>query len=148
MTESDNERRRFQRFPASELAAQWRRGRGSHWQSLTVYDFTRDGMAVARPQDGPAEGEQVEVRLALTLDNDDIRIDRLTATVVNRQSRRGHDSIGLEFQPETALLTRSDGLRAQLGRIEGILDREEQHQLRTQPADAIPGLGHEEDTRG
>jgi len=126
-----HERRRLRRFPAANLSAEIKHKRVliGGWKPATPYDFTRSGMAVELDGMVLEKGEVVEVRLTLTLDIGELRLDRLVAVVRNT----GRDRFGLEFDFQASRHMKSLTTQSQLGRIEGILDRSEKLRRRLAP---------------
>ncbi len=126
-----HERRRLRRFPAASLTAEVKRKRVlvGGWKPAIPHDFTRTGMAVELDGLTLEKGEIVEVRLTLTLDTGELRVDRLIAVVRNV----AHGRFGLEFDFQASRHMKSLTTQAQLGRIEGILDRSEKLRRRMAP---------------
>lgn len=122
-----HERRRLRRFPAVELSAQIkaRRGMFGHWETVNAEDFTRTGMSFESVSLKLEKGDVVEVRLTLLLEMGDLKIDRLVAVVRNIQRHGVGWRYGLEFDYSASRHMKSLTTQAQLGRIEGILDRSE-----------------------
>jgi hypothetical protein len=140
-TETD-ERRRFRRLPAAELHVKWRPRKGlfGSFQPTNGYDFTRDGLSIIAPEGTFSTGDRVELRLELRMEAGSMNVDRLLAQVVNQRSHDGPVLYGLAFDYAASRSMRSAEKRAQLGRIEGILERGEKLKLRLQPLQEINGL--------
>lgn len=121
------ERRRLTRFPAPDLEATLKCGRGlrARWQPVKAFDFTRSGLSIASPR--PLEvGESVELNLRLPLASGDLVADRLVARVQNVQADEVQGlRYGLAFDFAANRHMRALSTASSLGRIEGILDRSE-----------------------
>lgn len=122
-----HERRRLRRFPAAELSAQIkaRRGLFGSWETVNADDFTRTGISFESVNLTLEKGDVVEVRLTLLLDMGEIKVDRLIAVVRNQHRHGVGWRYGLEFDYSASRHMKSLTTQAQLGRIEGILDRSE-----------------------
>lgn len=144
-TPTDDEKRRFQRLPAAELKVAWRPRKGlfGRYQPTRGYDFTREGLCITEPPGTLATGDRIELRLQLAMETDDIIIERIVAEVVNERNQAGMSRLGLAFDFRANRLMRAEQTKAQLGRIEGILERSEKLRLRLQPLSMISGLADE-----
>ncbi|WP_158227233.1 PilZ domain-containing protein [Mangrovitalea sediminis] len=122
-----HERRRFRRFPAAELSVQvkTRRGLFGKWETVNPEDFTRTGLAFESTGMELEKGDVVEVRATLLLDMGDLKVDRLVAVVRNLHRHGIARRYGLEFDYSASRHMKALTTQAQLGRIEGILDRSE-----------------------
>ena len=122
-----HERRRLRRFPAAELSVQIkaRRGLFGNWNTVNADDFTRTGMSFESTDLSLDKGDVVEVRATLLLDMGDLKVDRLVAVVRNKHRHGVAWRYGLEFDYSASRHMKSLTTQAQLGRIEGILDRSE-----------------------
>lgn len=148
-TSSKNqERRRFRRLPAAELHAAWRLRKAlfGGYTPTRSHDFTREGLSITEKADTFKIGDRVELKLQLTMKASRISLERLIAEVVNERTLEGDASLtrfGLAFDFTGSRLMRSQQTRAQLGRIEGILERSEKLRLRLQPLENIRGLAEQ-----
>lgn len=148
-TSSKNqERRRFRRLPAAELHAAWRPRKAlfGGYTPTRSHDFTREGLSITEKADTFKIGDRVELKLQLTMKASRISLERLIAEVVNERTLEGDASLtrfGLAFDFTGSRLMRSQQTRAQLGRIEGILERSEKLRLRLQPLENIRGLAEQ-----
>lgn len=145
MTPEHDERRRFHRLPAAELKVAWRPRKGlfGRYQPTRGFDFTREGLSITEASGTLVPGDRVELRLELTMDADNLTIDRVVADVVNSRETDGQARLGLAFDFQANRLMRAEQTRAQLGRIEGILERSEKLRLRLQPLSHINELARQ-----
>lgn len=131
------ERRKLRRMPAANLALEWRPRKGlfSRFQPAEGRDFTRNGLSIAvNSQTGIKEGDAVELRVELSMEAGTLGLEKLVAIVRNiRDNNRGGSLMGLEFDFGASRTMKSEQTLAQLGRIEGILERSEKLRLRIQP---------------
>ena len=113
------------------------------WMAVDPHDFTRSGMAVEADGLKLELGDVVEVKLQLALDIGDLKVDKLIAVVRNIHKDGNHPRFGLEFDFQASRHMKSLTTQAQLGRIEGILDRSEKLRRRIAPSlEAAQGGGH------
>lgn len=140
-----HERRRLRRFPAADLTAELRLKRTliGGWTAAEPHDFTRTGMAVEAKDLTLEQGDLVEVRLRLALDIGELKVDKLIAVVRNIHPAGDQPRFGLEFDFQASRQMKSLTTQAQLGRIEGILDRSEKLRRRIAPSlEAAQGGGN------
>ncbi len=119
---SNEERRRYRRFPSANLKAQVKVKKGlfSEWQDVDVSDFNDHGMAILVPRKSKYP-TRLTFRLMLEMDMGVIKIDRLEADCVNKLEKLDRHRIGLQF--DGATLEKSKHLRSQLSRIQRILEK-------------------------
>lgn len=119
---STPERRRYRRFPSANLKAQVKVKKGlfNEWQDVDVSDFNDHGMAILVPRKSKYPS-RLTFRLMLEMDMGVIKIDRLEAECVNKHEQLDRHRIGLQF--DAASLDKSKDLRAQLARIQRILEK-------------------------
>lgn len=144
----NEERRRFRRLPAAELHVAWRPRKAlfGGYTSTRSHDFTREGLSITEKADTFQIGDRVELKLQLTMKASSITLERMIAEVVNERSLAGDANMtrfGLAFDFTASRLMRSQQTHAQLGRIEGILERGEKLRLRLQPLEHIRGLAEQ-----
>tara|TARA_R100000687_G_scaffold54780_1_gene43537 strand:+ start:73 stop:555 length:483 start_codon:yes stop_codon:yes gene_type:complete len=144
---STNDRRKFRRFPAAQLQVSWRIRKGffTPYALAQSEDFTREGVSIlvkrqATGDSALSKGTRVELRLVLEMATGDLVVERLVARVQNQRSIGDATLYGLMFDFAANRYMRSEHTKAQLGRIEGILDRTEKLRLRVQPLNAIPAF--------
>lgn len=138
-----HERRRLRRFPAADLVAHLRH-KGAilgGWIEAEPHDFTRSGMAVENIDLPLESGAMVEIRLTLKLDIGELQVNKIIAVVRNVTKVKGRQRYGLEFDFQASRHMRSLATQAQLGRIEGILDRSEKLRRRLAPSIELAGSG-------
>ncbi|MGP4842887.1 hypothetical protein ACTXGQ_02045 [Marinobacter sp. 1Y8] len=150
---SINDRRKFRRFPAAQLQVSWRVRKGffSPFTLAQSEDFTREGVSIlvektAAGGSALSKGARVELRLVLEMATGDLVVERLIARVQNQRSIGDKTLYGLMFDFAANRYMRSENTKAQLGRIEGILDRTEKLKLRIQPLNAIRAFAGDEHT--
>lgn len=140
-TSQHPERRKLRRMPAANLSLEWRPRKGlfSRFQPAEGKDFTRNGLSMTiAGNDKVKEGDTVEVRVELSMEAGVLALDKLVATVRNvRNDDAGRPSLGLEFDFNASRTMKSEQTLAQLGRIEGILERSEKLRLRIQSPDEV-----------
>lgn len=146
--QKNEERRRFRRLPAAELHVAWRSRKGlfGSYSPTRSHDFTREGLSITERADTFRTGERVELKLNLVMTASRITLERVVAEVVNQRAlvdNAGMVRYGLAFDFAGNRLMRSQQIRAQLGRIEGILERSEKLRLRLQPLEHIRGLAEQ-----
>lgn len=138
------ERRRLRRLPAAELHVEWRPRKGlfGRFRPAEGRDFTRAGLSVCLHGDDRLDvGDILELRIELKMEAGTLHLDRVVAVVRNiRDTGEDKPLYGLEFDYNANRTMKSDQTRAQLGRIEGILERSEKLRLRIQPLQDIEGL--------
>lgn len=139
------ERRKLRRLPAAELNLEWRLRKGlfSRFRPAEGRDFTRKGVSVVLDSSDTLNiGDAVELKVELIMEAGALSLEKAAAVVRNiRETADGRPLFGLEFDFTANRSMKSDHTRAQLGRMEGILDRSEKLQLRIQPLADIDGLG-------
>lgn len=138
------ERRQLRRLPAAELNVQWRPRKGlfGRFRPASGQDFTRAGLSLCLEGDDTLEvGDAIELRIELRMEAGTLTLDKVAASVRNiRETGNGTPLYGLEFDYNANRTMKSEQTRAQLGRIEGILERSEKLRLRIQPLKEIEGL--------
>ncbi len=138
------ERRQLRRLPAAELNVQWRPRKGlfGRFRPAEGLDFTRSGLSVYLDGNDSLEvGDAIELRIELRMEAGTLALDKVVAVVRNiRDTGQGKPLYGLEFDYSANRTMKSEQTRAQLGRIEGILERSEKLRLRIQPLKDIEGL--------
>lgn len=138
------ERRQLRRLPAAELNVSWRPRKGlfHRYRPAEGLDFTRNGLSLRlNPEDNLAPGDTVEMMLELIMEVGTLNVERLVAVVHNMREQPGGSPLyGLGFDFNANRLMKSGHLVAQLGRIEGILDRSEKLKLKIQPLADIDTL--------
>ncbi|MDC0661346.1 hypothetical protein [Marinobacter sp. SS21] len=138
------DRRKLRRMPAANLALEWRPRKGlfGRFRPAAGFDFTRQGLSmVVNGQYLLKEGDAVELRAQLSMEAGVLDLDKLIAKVCNlRHSGQDQQIAGLQFDFTASRAMKSDQVKAQLGRIEGILERSEKLRLRIQPLEAF-GVG-------
>lgn len=136
-------RRRLRRFPAAKLSAHVKKRAGLFGRGLAVkaFDFTRAGLAIESNALDLKSNERVQVSLLLKLETGDIQITGLIAWVRNLQQLASGQRCGLEFDYQANRHMKSLETQAQLGRIEGILERSEAFRQRVAPASAKEASG-------
>lgn len=134
------ERRQRRRMPAANLIVEWRPRKGlfNRYQPAEGMDFTRDGLSMKTDQAAKlSEGDSLELRAQLSMEAGTLGLDKIIATVRNiRNCGDDQPILGLEFDFNANRTMKSEQTLAQLGRIEGILERSEKLRLRIQPDDA------------
>ncbi|MDX1633184.1 MAG: PilZ domain-containing protein [Marinobacter sp.] len=139
-----HERRQLRRLPAAELKVQWRPRKGlfGRFRPADGQDFTRAGLSLYLDGDDRLEvGDAIELRIELHMEAGTLGLDKVAAVVRNiREVDDGKPLYGLEFDYNANRTMKSEQTRAQLGRIEGILERSEKLRLRIQPLQDIEGL--------
>ncbi|MDX1456449.1 MAG: hypothetical protein R3276_02610 [Marinobacter sp.] len=128
-------------MPAANLALEWRPRKGlfGRYRSATAFDFTREGLSIVI--DEPTElkeGDTLEIRIQLSMEAGALELDKVVANVRNVRARGKEEQVaGLQFDFSANRTMKSEQLQAQLGRIEGILERSEKLRLRLQPLEAF-----------
>ncbi|WP_166269659.1 PilZ domain-containing protein [Marinobacter caseinilyticus] len=150
MSEQDpRERRKLRRLPAAELKLEWRPRKGlfTRFQAADGRDFTRHGVSMTiNQEDSLQTGDRVEVNVQLLMEAGALGLDKLVATVRNvREDENNRPLYGLEFELQANRAMKSDQTKAQLGRIEGILERSEKLKLRIQPIEDIRSFNRSTD---
>ncbi len=139
-----SERRQLRRLPAAELNVSWRPRKGlfHRYRPAKGLDFTRNGLSLRlNPEDTLAPGDTVEMALELVMEAGTLSVGRVVAIVHNMRDQPGSGPLyGVGFDFNANRLMRSDHLVAQLGRIEGILERSEKLKLKIQPLSDIDKL--------
>ncbi|WP_148861493.1 PilZ domain-containing protein [Marinobacter fonticola] len=148
MPSKNKERRRFRRLPAAELRVAWRPRKGlfGSYSATESHDFTREGLSIIERSDCFEIGDRLELRLELWMEASTLSLERIQGEIVNRQTLPDAGSLsrfGIAFNFTGSRLMRSQQTRAQLGRIEGILERSEKLRLRLQPLEHIRGLAEQ-----
>lgn len=142
--QNQEERRHIRRLPAAELNVEWRPRKGlfNRFQPAEGQDFTRNGLSVSLNSGESLEiGDPVELRIELVMEAGMLHLDRVAAVVRNiREMDNDKPRYGLEFDFGASRAMKSDQTRAQLGRMEGILERSEKLKLRIQPLQEIDSL--------
>lgn len=142
--QNQQERRHIRRLPAAELNVEWRPRKGlfNRFQPAEGQDFTRNGLSISLNGNESLEvGDPVELRIELVMEAGTLHLDKVAAVVRNiRQTESGRPGYGLEFDFGANRAMKSDQTRAQLGRMEGILERSEKLKLRIQPLKDIDSL--------
>lgn len=148
---SNNDRRKFSRFPAAQLQVSWRIRKGlfSPFALARSEDFTREGLSIlvektAIGDTGLSKGARVELQLVLEMATGNLVVERLVARVQNQRAIGDQTLYGLMFDFAANRYMRSEHTKAQLGRIEGILDRTEKLRLRIQPLNAIRAFANDD----
>ncbi|MDX1801352.1 MAG: hypothetical protein R3303_10510 [Marinobacter sp.] len=138
------ERRQLRRLPAAELNVSWRPRKGlfQRYRPAEGLDFTRNGLSLrVNPEDTLAPGDTVEMALELIMEAGTLNVDRVVAVVHNVRDQPGSSPLyGVGFDFEANRLMKSEQMVAQLGRIEGILERSEKLKLKIQPLSDIETL--------
>ncbi|MDX1755161.1 MAG: hypothetical protein R3175_03790 [Marinobacter sp.] len=136
-----NERRTLRRMPAANLALEWRPRKGlfGRFRQASAFDFTRQGVSmVVDDQTRLKEGDSLELRAQLSMEAGELNVDKVIAEVRNlRRGEQDQRIAGLRFDFSASRTMKSEQLLAQLGRIEGILERSEKLRLRMQPLEAF-----------
>lgn len=145
MSEQDqHERRKLRRLPAAELKLEWRPRKGlfSRFRPADSRDFTRHGVSLTIDSNDSLEADDiVELRIVLLMEAGTLGLGKVVANVRNiREDENGQPLYGLEFDLSANRTMKSEQTKAQLGRIEGILERSEKLKLRIQPLDDIGAL--------
>jgi len=118
------DKRKNRRLPAANLTAQLKTKQGlfTTWSDLSVSDFSLFGVALILPSE-PELGRKITLRLLLTMDMGDIRINQIEAKIVNKLIREdGNWRVGLIFSSQSK---QSSDTKAQLKRFQEILEKNE-----------------------
>lgn len=146
VSKQPQERRQLRRLPAADLSVYWRPRKGlfGRFRPADGQDFTRAGLSLSLDGDDRLKvGDAIELRIELRMEAGTLALDKVAAVVRNiREMEGGKPLYGLEFDYSANRLMKSEQTRAQLGRIEGILERSEKLRLRIQPLQDIEGLQH------
>lgn len=145
MTEKNHQdRRQIRRLPAAELNVEWRPRKGllNRFRPAIGRDFTRNGLSLSIDSDDSLKvDDAVELRIQLVMEAGNLQLDKVAARVKNiRDPDSNRPQYGLAFDFDANRLMKSDQIKAQLGRIEGILERSEKLRLRVQPLEEIASL--------
>lgn len=138
------ERRQLRRLPAAELNVAWRPRKGlfNRYRPAEGLDFTRKGLSLRlNPEDSLAPGDTIEMTLELIMEAGSLSVDRVVGVVRNLREQPGSSLLyGVGFDFEANRFMKSEHTAAQLGRIEGILERSEKLKLKIQPLADIDSL--------
>lgn len=122
-TSSASERRRYRRFPAANLTAQYKTKRGllTKWVDIEVSDFSEHGIALLLDAQ-PTLDQSLTLKLKLEMDMGEINIDRIDALPKNKITQQDRWRLGLEFVEEKNK-EKNNALKKQLVRIQQILEK-------------------------
>lgn len=120
----EREKRQHRRLPAISLSADIKTKKGlfTSWQSVQAIDFNVYGVALILPNE-PDLGTKIPLRLSLTMDMAEIKINQITAKVVNKvmiNSKTGEWRVGFIFSNQSK---HSDETRKQLSRINDYFEK-------------------------
>jgi hypothetical protein len=138
------DRRQIRRLPAAELSVEWRPRKGlfNRFRPASGQDFTRNGLSLTIEANEALQiNDEIELRIELLMEAGSLHLDKVAAVVRNiHEPRSGRPHYGLAFDFDANRHMKSDEIKAQLGRIEGILERSEKLKLRIQPLEEIDSL--------
>jgi len=120
---SASERRRYRRFPAANLTAQYKTKRGllTKWVDIEVQDFSEHGIALVLDEQ-PTLNQSFTLKLKLEMDMGEITIDRIEASPKNKVTQQERWRLGLEFVDDKNA-EKNNSIKKQLDRIKQILEK-------------------------
>ncbi|MFV1872446.1 MAG: hypothetical protein ACMZ64_03830 [Oleiphilus sp.] len=120
----ESEKRQHRRLPAISLSAdiKLKKGLFTRWLNTKGLDFNIYGIALVLPHE-PELGTKMSMKLALTMDMVEVKVDQLEAKVVNKMminADKGEWRVGFIFSGQSKL---SSETKKQLARINDYLER-------------------------
>lgn len=120
----EKEKRQYRRLPAISLSAELKVKKGlfTRWFSTSAVDFNIYGVALIVP-DEPVLGTKTQLKLSLTMDMAEIKVDQIEAKIVNKvmlDSKKGEWRAGFIFANQSK---HSEATTKQLKRIHDYLER-------------------------
>lgn len=120
----EREKRQHRRLPAISLSAgiKIKKGLFTNWHSVQAIDFNIYGVALILPME-PELNTKTSLRLSLAMDMAEIKINQITAKVVNKvmiDSKKGEWRVGFIFSNQSK---HSEETRKQLSRINDYFEK-------------------------
>ena len=120
----EKDKRQHRRLPALSLTAdiKIKKGLFTTWYSTSALDFNIYGVALIVPNE-PVLGSKTLLKLSLTMDMTDVKVNQIEAKVVNKvmvDSKKGEWRAGYIFSNQSK---HSQETSKQLNRINDYLDR-------------------------
>lgn len=121
---NETEKRQHRRLPALSLSAEIKIKKGlfTRWHSAKGLDFNIYGVAIILPEE-PELGTKTQIKLTLTMDMVEVKVNQLEAKVVNKvmvDSKTQEWRAGLIFSGQSKL---TEETKKQLSRINEYLER-------------------------